>query len=72
MSNLIYEQSLELFASEDFTEQKKLYDSLLFEVNHCLKSGDDTPLVEALSLAEQNNKAAIFNNIKEVFILYKM
>lgn len=66
MSNLIYEQSLELFASEDFTEQKKLYDSLLFEVNQCLKGGDDTPLVEALSLAEQNNKAAIFNNINEM------
>ena len=59
MSNLIYEQSLELFASEDFTEQKKLYDSLLFEVNQCLKGGDDTPLVEALNLAEKNNKMAI-------------
>lgn len=63
MANLIYEQCIRLFASENSEEQSSLYDSISGEINEALKTGNDNVLAQALQLAEQDNKVAIFNHI---------
>lgn len=63
MPNLIYDQCVELFASDSSEEQKRLYDSISEQINESLKTGNDTVLAQALQLAEAENKVAIFNQI---------
>lgn len=63
MANLIYEQCISLFASEDQQEQSSIYDRISEEINQSLKTGNDGVLAEALQIAEQENKVAIFNHI---------
>lgn len=63
MANYIYEQCVRLFASEDLDEQSKIYDSISEEINNSLKTGNDSVLAQALQIAEQENKVAIFNHI---------
>lgn len=69
MSNLIYEKCIVLFSTEDSTEQLRTYHEILNLVNQCLKTGQDTMLVDSLALAEQENKAAIFNHINQMINL---
>lgn len=69
MSNLIYEQCINLFASEDNDEQLKIYKDILSNVNECLKSGKDSSLSEALKIAETENKGAIFKHINDMINL---
>lgn len=63
MANLIYEQCVSLFASENPAEQSSLYDKIYEEINQSLKTGNDTVLAQSLQIAEQENKVAIFNHI---------
>lgn len=63
MANLIYEQCIRLFSSEDSQEQSYTYDVISEEINQALKTGNDSVLAQALQLAEEENKVAIFNHI---------
>lgn len=61
--NIIYNKTVELFASEEGEVQQKIFNDIKQLVENSLKNKDDNLISDALLQAEKENKLGIWNHI---------